>query len=80
MEQDKLIEILGLQRFLIRCCYWYYVKANPIISDREFDRQFQELQTLEDGKSYSMSPTQMIYGDCEGQYPEWAKIREGGLA
>lgn len=66
-----------LKNFLIRCCYWYYVQANPIISDYEFDQEFKRLQQMEaeSGEADSDSPTQMVWGDCEAQYPDWAKTK-----
>ena len=66
-----------MRRWLIRCCYWYYVKTDPIIPDRVYDLVFKELQNREE-REYnfdSLSPTQRIYGDTETQYPEWAKER-----
>lgn len=65
-----------LKLFLIQCCYWYYVKANPIISDRRFDALLKRLERDEAGAGDPDSPTQMIYGDRESQYPEWAKRRK----
>ena len=66
-------KIEQLKRDLIRYCYWYYVKAKPLISDYDFDMLFKELQKLEDNNTIPDSPTQMIYGDLESQYPDWAK-------
>ncbi|MGD2065690.1 MAG: hypothetical protein PVI43_00790 [Candidatus Bathyarchaeota archaeon] len=64
-----------LKNFLIRCCYWYYVKVQPIIIDYEFDMEFKRLQKMEEesGQVEKDSPTQMIWGDTESQYPEWVK-------
>lgn len=64
-----------LKRQLIKYCYWYYVKAKPIINDYEFDILFKQLQELEGSEVIMDSPTQMIYGDIESQYPKWAKIK-----
>ncbi len=63
------------RRWLIRCCYWYYVKNEPLISDRYYDIVFKELESREKRESnYDCnSPTQIIWGDSEDQYPEWAK-------
>lgn len=62
-----------LQNFLIRCCYWYYVKAKPLISDRVFDEELKRLQKMEEQYGADPdSPTQKIWGDREEQYPEWA--------
>jgi NAD-dependent DNA ligase len=69
-----------LKNFLIRCCYWYYCKANPIISDYEFDMEYKRLQELEEKYGADEdSPTQKIYGDLESQYPEWAKREQGKI-
>ena len=70
-----------LRRRLIKCCYWYYVKAEPLIPDYKFDMLFKELEQLEkisDCVFYPTlySPTQMIYGDLDDQYPMWAKIAD----
>lgn len=64
-----------LKRNLIRYCYWYYVKARPLISDYDFDILFKILQDLEGDNADPDSPTQMIYGDLGSQYPDWAKER-----
>lgn len=78
-EGLRKTHIKKLRRKLIKCCYWYYVKSEPLISDYAFDMLFKELETLEkisDCVFYPTpySPTQMIYGDLESQYPAWAKI------
>jgi len=70
-----------LRRKLIKCCYWYYVKSEPLISDYTFDMLFKELEELEkipDCVFYPTpySPTQMIYGDLDSQYPTWAKTTD----
>ena len=69
MKQDCL------KNFLIRCCYWYYVKGDPIIRDQEYDMEFKRLQKMEadNGEADDDSPTQKIWGDLESQYPDWAK-------
>lgn len=65
-----------LKRYLIKCCYWYYVKCNPLISDYKFDMKFKELQALESGVDADKdSPTQIVWGDREDQYPDWVKVR-----
>lgn len=66
-------KIEQLKRDLIKYCYWYYVKADPLISDYTYDMLFKKLQDLESGNATSDSPTQMIYGSLESQYPDWAK-------
>jgi len=69
-----------LRRTLIRCCYWYYVKVEPLIPDHTYDMLFKELEGLERKNTAPFvatpdSPTQMIYGDLESQYPSWAKSK-----
>ena len=63
-----------LKRILIKYCYWYYVKAEPMITDFEYDRLFRELQRMEGDEIIPDSPTQMIYGDrrktYKGKYEE----------
>lgn len=66
---------IELKKYLIKCCYWYYVKCDPLISDYEYDIKFKELQALEGDNPTADSPTQIIYGDSESQYPNWAKIK-----
>ena len=69
-----------LKQFLIRCCYQYYVKTNPMIEDRLYDGLLKDLENREHvrqkavgTKPDSDSPTQMIWGDSDSQYPDWAK-------
>lgn len=59
-----------LKLTLIKYCYWYYVKAEPIVTDFEYDRLFRKLQELEGDEIIPDSPTQMIYGDRKEQYKE----------
>ena len=73
-----------LKQYLIRCCYWYYVKDNPLISDRIFDMLFSDMKRRESDRLLSEgvfpdedSPTQIIWGDLEEQYTEdWMKTRD----
>lgn len=70
-----------LKQFLIRCCYQYYVKGvNLMIDDRLYDALFDDLKYRESMRLQKEgiepdldSPTQMIWGDSDNQYPEWAK-------
>jgi len=80
MSVGKGMKAVCIKNLLIRACYWYYVKAQPILSDREYDREFLRLQNLErkleeeqNIKPDEDSPTQIIWGDKEEQYPEWVK-------
>lgn len=72
-----------LKQFLIRCCYQYYVKSDPIVRDKVYDILFSDLKywelmrlRKEDIEPDSDSPTQMIWGDRDDQYPDWAKERK----
>ncbi len=69
-----MTEAERLKRTLIRYCYFYYVKAKSLVSDSTYDGLFKRLQELEGDTVVADSPTQMIYGDLERQYPEWAKV------
>jgi len=75
MSGSKFLEQVCLKNYLIRCCYHYYVLAEPLITDQEFDKEFKRLQELEKetGDVDEDSPTQMIWGDCDSQYPDWVK-------
>lgn len=67
-----------LRRKIIKCCYWYYVKSDPIMTDYDFDMLFKKLEQAENtliDPPPENSPTQMIYGDSPNQYPDWAKNR-----
>ena len=72
-----------LKQFLIRCCYQYYVKSNPMINDGLYDALFDDLKDRERVRQAGIgtkpdvdSPTQMIWGDSYSQYPDWAKERK----
>lgn len=72
-----------LKQFLIRCCYQYYVKSNPMIDDRLYDALFDDMKYRESMRLQkegiepdSDSPTQMIWGDSDSQYSDWAKERK----
>ena len=81
MEIKELKEkIEELRKEIIKHCYRYYVKSRPTILDYAFDMRFKELQRLEEELEESTgelppddSPTQMIWGSLEDQYPDWAK-------
>lgn len=69
-----------LKQFLIRCCYQYYVKSISKISDPLYDGLFRDLENRESRRLQkeniepdSDSPTQIIWGDSDNQYPDWAK-------
>jgi DNA ligase (NAD+) len=71
MDIKKRIEELSKE--LLRHQYLYYVKAEPEISDREYDRMFDELVELE--KKYpdltlENSPTKRVGSDLDNTFPE----------
>ena len=71
MEIKKRIEELSIG--LLRHQYLYYVKAEPEISDREYDRMYDELVELE--KKYpdlvlENSPTKRVGSDLDNTFPE----------
>lgn len=71
MNAKKRIEQLSEE--LLKHQYLYYVKAQPEISDREYDRLFDELVELE--KKYpeyasENSPTKRVGSDLDNRFPE----------
>jgi DNA ligase (NAD+) len=71
MDIKKRIEELSKE--LLRHQYLYYVKAEPEISDREYDRMYDELVELE--KKYpdlvlENSPTKRVGSDLDNAFPE----------
>ena len=76
MAVPKEFEQACLKNFLIRCNYWYYVRAEPLITDYEYDMEFKRLQKLEDetGHNSDDSPTQTPGSDSAHSYPDWAKV------
>lgn len=71
MDIKKRIEELSKE--LLRHQYLYYVKAEPEISDREYDRMYDELMELE--KKYpdlvlENSPTKRVGSDLDNAFPE----------
>jgi DNA ligase (NAD+) len=71
MDAQKRIE--ELSRELLRHQYLYYVRAQPEISDREYDRLFDELAALE--KKYPQwasenSPSRRVGSDLDNTFSE----------
>jgi DNA ligase (NAD+) len=71
MDIKKRIELLSKE--LLRHQYLYYVKAEPEISDLEYDRLFDDLVELE--KKYPQfawpnSPTKRVGSDLDNTFPE----------
>jgi len=71
MDTKKKIEELSKE--ILRHQYLYYVKAQSEISDREYDRKFDELLELE--KKYpelasENSPTKRVGSDLDNAFPE----------
>ncbi len=65
-------KIDSLRRELLDHDYRYYVLAEPIISDEEYDRKMRELQTLEEKYphySSTASPTQRVGGEPTKTFP-----------
>lgn len=70
---DIKSRIEQLSKELLRHQYLYYVKAEPEISDLEYDRLFDELMELE--KKYPRfalpnSPTKRVGSDLDNTFPE----------
>jgi DNA ligase (NAD+) len=66
-------KIKTLSEALLRHQYLYYVKAEPEVSDLEYDRMFDELVELE--KKYpeyasETSPTKRVGSDLDNAFPE----------
>lgn len=71
MDIRKRIEELSVE--LLRHQYLYYVMAKPEISDREYDRLFDELVSLEEKyPQYALanSPTRRVGSDLDNTFPE----------
>jgi len=71
MDIKKRIEALSKE--LLRHQYLYYVKAEPEIPDKEYDRMYDELVELE--KKYpdlvlENSPTKRVGSDLDNTFPE----------
>ena len=62
-----------LSKILLKHQYLYYVKAEPEISDREYDALFDELTKLETDYpelQYPDSPTKRVGSDLDNTLPE----------
>lgn len=71
MDIKKRIEELSAE--LLRHQYLYYVRAEPEISDREYDRLFDELVDLEKKHpqfALENSPTKRVGSDLDNTFPE----------
>jgi DNA ligase (NAD+) len=71
MDIKKRIEELSKE--LLRHQYLYYVKAEPEISDREYDRMYDDLVELEKkypGLVLENSPTKRVGSDLDNAFPE----------
>ena len=70
MDRDKLRDTV---RYAIKCCYRYYVLADPVEADQTYDKMLHALRHFEGDHPISdVSPSQKIWGDCAAQYPSWA--------
>jgi len=66
-------KIERLSKELLRHQYLYYVKVQPEISDKEYDRMFDELLALENKYPQFVSlnsPTRRIGSDLDNTFPE----------
>lgn len=61
---EKVDKIRKLTHTLLEHCFNYYVMDEPTISDREYDKLFDELKQLEDEQGFylSCSPTRRVQG------------------
>ncbi|NOQ21612.1 MAG: hypothetical protein GQ565_03030 [Candidatus Aegiribacteria sp.] len=61
-----------LSAYLINCCYWYYVKADPCETDQNYDHLLHKLEAMEAKEKpeyrQAWSPNVRVYGDWAGQY------------
>ena len=62
---DKIQRIKQLTEELNGHCYNYYVLDKPTITDKQYDKLYDELQSLENQTNYilSSSPTQKVQGE-----------------
>lgn len=72
-EQDPTVEMENLSDRLRTYQRAYYVDARPLVSDLEYDRLFDRLQTLEATYPHLRlpdSPTQRVGSDLSSEFPE----------
>ncbi len=80
MQKDQQIkeQIESLRKALHEHNYRYYVLADPVISDYEFDMKMRELEELEriyPAYSDPNSPTQRVGGAVTRQFPTFKHLR-----
>ena len=73
MSADKDAEkrIRELEKLVRKHQHLYYVKNQPVVTDREFDRLFKELQDLEEKYpelAGEDSPTRMVGSDLDNEF------------
>ncbi len=71
MASDIQTRIAELSQQLHRHIYQYHVRSEPLITDAEYDRLLQELQTLEAEHPQYLradSPTQRVGSDLSGDF------------
>ena len=74
-EEDPHQEMESLSELLRTYQRAYYVDARPLVSDLEYDRLFDRLQTLEVAHPhlrFADSPTQRVGSDLNSEFPEVA--------
>jgi len=72
VDTSKLTDTV---RYLIKCCFRYYVVAQPCEADVTYDKLLHALDyfELKQREVSPLSPTVKIWGDRAEQYPDWAR-------
>ena len=70
----QIERIKELTQELLQHCHNYYVLDNPVISDAEYDRKYNELELLENEENFWLanSPTRKVQGEV---LPYLTKVR-----
>ena len=74
---DKIAEMKELVKKISKASYEYYVLDNPTISDKEWDKLYDELKKLEKetGVVLDDSPTKKVGGDPLGKFEKVTHYR-----
>ena len=75
---DKIAEMKELVKKISKASYEYYVLDNPTISDKEWDKLYDELKKLEKetGIVLDDSPTKKVGGDPLGKFEKVTHYRK----
>lgn len=78
--KKKKARIEELVEYLSFCNNQYYIQANPVITDYNFDQQLKELEKLEKQTGYILpySPTQKVGSDLQTGFKEVPRTRMMG--